>query len=351
MKSSLTVAGDVTSALTYFATMGIAQIAEVEISDRASIVYSSDPFPKAELHFDEVTPAQVADALRFVAQRWTQPGSWVVQTMPYPEGQSVVERSPFSPRVKVINDLDTWQRHQRFRLSHLDKLLVEADLTALELIGGLGEPAYWRFQGKDRRPDHGASRWEMKTRNKGQEFIKDRLALMCVELSDWSTEQILAGLDGSQVNDPLGKNASDSRTSTGFTSPGPTDVALAFAAIIGISIFPLSHQSHTLSITPAAFPSDILHTRYAVLPIPVVPVTLARLKTIILSHELHVVSSHELMEPEAEKGDSRLLLDGLAASTWLRQRGIVALAKYPVLKTGSSSAPERQILKGEVVVL
>lgn len=165
---TLTLARDFTSSLTYFAAIGLAMVVEEELGETVLISYSQDLSPKAQLHLGEVTAADAAEALRSVARRWAESGSWARETMGYPEKKSSAERSPFSPRIKVIDETTTWRKHQEFRARHLDLLLEEHDILALRFIQGLGESSYWRFDNKARRPDHGASRWEMKTRNKGQ---------------------------------------------------------------------------------------------------------------------------------------------------------------------------------------
>lgn len=351
MTNTLTVAGDVSSALTYFAAVGLAVITDVEVGGSARLSFTADPQPKAQVHLGSVEPISLAAQILRIAQRWSEPESWAQGEMGYRDGKAVTQRSPFSPRIKVIEEREAWRAHQDFRWGHLDKLLENNDRIALEFIGGIGESAYWRFESNGRRPDHGASRWEMKTRNKGQEFIKDRVAPMVREIADWTPEQVLNGVSGEARQDFPGKPDPYSRTATGFTTPGPTDVALAFVALLGLSAFPLSLQTTRISTTPGAFPTTVLHTRHALLPIPVLPMTVDRLRTILVSKELAVASENLLAAEEAELRDEQLALGAPAAEMWLKQRGIPAIAKYAVLKTGSSSAPERQILTGEVRVL
>lgn len=348
---TLTLARDFTSSLTYFAAIGLATVVEEELGKTVLISYSQDTSPKAQLQLDGITAEDVAKVLHGVAGRWAESGSWVQETMDYPEKKSSMARSPFSPRIKVIEESATWEKHQDFRGRHLDRLLQEQDMLAIRFIQGLGESAYWRFDKKDRRPDHGASRWEMKTRNKGQEFIKDRLALLCQDLATWEVRDVLDGLRGEAIRDTIGKNAPDSRTATGFTQPGPTDEALAFAGLLGLTAFPPAHQISGISVTPGAFPRNVLHTRDMVLPIPAKPVTLQRLVSLLLSKELATVSRALLARESGQPLDPDLALAEPAATTWLQARRVPAVAHWPVLKTGSSSAPERQVLDGTVVVL
>ncbi|WP_408911251.1 hypothetical protein ACKFRZ_00730 [Corynebacterium gottingense] len=217
---------------------------------------------------------------------------------------------------------------------------------ALQLIQSLGEAAYWRFLGRDPRPDHGASRWEMKTRNHGEEFISQKLFKYVETLRDWDTEDILAGLLGQRIEDPFGGDAS--RTPSGFTPPGRTDLALAFAALIGIGQFPVSARAQHMALTPCAYPDTALHTKVAVLPVPTVPLTPERFEGIVLSQEwvsvVNVFGAEEIgRAPESLLHDS--------AITTLQQFGVPAAAVFRVRRIGSDLAPERYFERGKVRLL
>ncbi|SES10290.1 hypothetical protein [Corynebacterium cystitidis] len=344
---SIQIAGDAQSTLTHFALYGLAGIVQYELNQPVLVSFTSEVDPKAVLE-TTAGETEVAEAVLHVAKRWSEPGSWAQDTMAYPDKKKSVERSPFSPRIQVIDSRDTWIAHQEFRHRHIDQLEQAGDRLALRLIAGLGEASYWRFQGKDRRPDHGASRWEMKTRNRGEEFIVHRFAPMCSELSSWSSEDILAGITGTQVNDTLGKQKADSRTATGLTTPRATDVALAFCGLVGLGCFPVLHQSTELSVTPAAYPQNVLHTRHMVLPVPAQPITLSRLEAVLVSEALSH-ASQKYSDERAE--DENETLEVTAAQDWLRARGMGALVHFSVLKAGSDSAPERQVLTGRIEAL
>lgn len=345
--NEIKVAGSCVSALSYFAALGLAEIASEELGVDSKVYFTAENPPRACIQIESASPEDLSEGLRVVAQRWAEEDSWVKTTFPYPEKKTSAERSPFSPRIKPMTDVGTLAGHLDFRSSQLNQLRAKGDWLALKFIAGLGEAAYWRFERNDPRPDHGASRWEMKTRNKGQEFVVHRLALIVEEIKDWSTEQILNGILGESVNDSIGKNAIDSRTSTGFTVPGPADVALTFAALVGMSAMPVIHQVHQMSVTPGSYPKNILHPRYAVLPLPTKPTGIAGLQNIILSKDVDICSKKVLDEQLDEKEQVR----HQASVKWLKSRGVVGLVVYRILKTGSSSAPERQILNGVVELL
>ena len=106
----------------------------------------------------------------------------------------------------------------------------------------------------------------MKTRNRGQEFVKDRLRPMCADLATWEPSAMLSGITGQTLYDSL-DDKPESRTGTGFTVPQPTDTALAFCALVGIANFPVIHQVHRIGVTPGAYPYNALHPRLMVLPV------------------------------------------------------------------------------------
>lgn len=342
------IAGDAQSALTHFALYGLANIIQDELDQPVFVSFTDEVDPKAVIETD-ATDSAVAEAVSLVAERWSDPESWVQGTLTYPDKiREYADRSPFSPRIQGFDDPDMWKTHQAFRHSHLDQLAQDNDYLALRLIAGLGEPSYWRFQRKARRPDHGASRWEMITRTQGKEFIASRFAPMCAELSTWDKQDLLAGIIGAQINDSLATKKAESRTSTGLTTPRPTDVALAFCGLVGLGSFPVLPQSAAISVTPAAYPRNVLHTQRMVLPIPAQAVTMSRLEGILVSAQLAHASydGHENWDDE-----KKAILEQSAARKWLHSRGMGALVHFSVLKTGSSSAPERQVLTGSIEAL
>lgn len=344
MTQSIKIAGDVSSALTHFTAYGLSLLIDAEIDDaEARVFFTEESEPNAILQLRGCTPLDVAQALQAAATRWADNEAWAQATLNYPDGNKNVPRSPFSPRIKQFDDPLMWQRHSKFRNEYLDSL--SDDWLALQFIQGLGEAAYWRKDGNSPRPDDGASRWEMKTRNRGEEFIVHRLAPLVVEVAKWSAEMILSGLQGEQVNDAIGKNKPDSRSASGFTAPQPTDNAMAFAALLGIGMVPPIRDIGALSVTPGAYPQHITHPQWMVLPIPTVPITGERLRSILMSKQFDAVAKSTL---KLNYGQIDVSTPGKA---WLRSRGIPAVAVFSILKAGSASAPERQILNGSLTVL
>ena len=353
--STITLAGDYRSALTHFALYGLAMLTEVHHPGAVTLGWSDEATPKAQLNLEGIDLETVAE---YVAQYSTQlasADSWVAVNNEYGSGKRKAIFSPFSPRIRGIDpqvNPDDWDNHQKARSDALDRLTLDSDLLSLRWIAGLGEAAYWRFSNKERRPDHGASRWEMKTRNKGEEFVQYRLRPLCIELSKWSISDISSGITGITLRDTIGKNAIDSRTSTGFTPPGPADVALTFAALLGIACFPVVRKIDQLSVTPGAWPSDILHPDNMVLPIFAQKITPARLRAILRS-QAFAEAVEQVCGAEAGivENNTASVLGSARSAVWLKDRGVRAVVRFPILLAGSSSAPERQVQYGTAVPL
>ncbi|BBX73997.1 hypothetical protein MSHI_19030 [Mycobacterium shinjukuense] len=211
------------------------------------------------------------------------------------------------------------------------------------MVGALGEPSYWLA---DKSPDGGASRWEMKTRNRGEEFVGNRLLPVANCVAARQVEEVLSGLTGGTINDEVARNQPDSRSATGFARPGPVDNALVWCTLWGISQFPVVHHTDAQSVTAGTYvPGKRTHPTFVFLPAPTRPTTLARLRTIIASMHLFVVGS---------VAQNSKPLDEIAAAVsrkWLADRGIRALIRFPVDVSDNPSAPERQVLDGVAIPL
>jgi len=89
----------------------------------------------------------------------------------------------------------------------------------------------------------------MQPRNIGSEFVGTRLRKLADAIAARTTGQILGGLLGDSVRDEAGGDAADSRTATGLAGPGPTDNALAWCALWGISQLPLAMRIKGIAVT------------------------------------------------------------------------------------------------------
>lgn len=338
--TELALVGAATSALTHFALYGLSNIVESECGRSVTSYWQNSRTPTARIQANGIGEEQMAAAVHQHANRCASTDSWLHARINH-GGRP--DTAAFSPRIKLATDDNEWAALQRIRRKCIDELVDASEFLDLAMIGALGEPAYWRFDGNDRRPDHGASRWEMKARNRGEEFVGQRLGPMAQVVAARNPEAILEGLTGVRLCDELGKaNPRSSQTSTGLTRPGPTDCALAWCALWGMANFPLAHHVSTLSTTPAAFPMSVLHTRYMILPVITRPVTAARMRSILVSGALRVLAEQQCLTSAHDP----LLVD--AARRWLKSRGSVATVVFPIKKTGSDTAPQRFVLEGTI---
>ena len=366
--ATLTIAGDYTSALTHFALYGLSLMVEQKHPGTVTVGWSQEGQPRAQMHAEGVSEEEIAECVYSYVSSLAAEDSWVNVDQSYGVGKEVAVFSPFSPRFRPIDAEkypDDWASHQKTRQAHLDALMERDDHLSLLWIAGLGESAYWRFETKAPRPDHGASRWEMMTRNSGREFVKDRLRLMCADLATWESSAMLSGITGQTLYDSL-NNGPNSRTGTGFTVPQPTDTALAFCALVGIANFPVIHQVHRIGVTPGAYPYNALHPRLMVLPVlfgraasaqgedsssaQAGGVTPARLRTVLRSHAYRRVVDEVGKATDGGSLGADLFLSELAdEKAILREKGVQAFVAFPIAKVGSDSAPERQVLKGNAI--
>lgn len=333
--NELIIAGSITSALTHFAVLGVAGIVERHNEVEASVCWIDEPEPQACV-LTELDQVDIAQRIKEHASRHTDPTSWV---------QRRVESGPragvglFTARVRPPG-ADEWADYLRDRELARDAAAFDSIDARIQLA--LGEPAWWRVTKTESRPDDGASRWEMKTRNRGQEFLVDRLAPLAVAVASRSAERVLAGLVGEIRDDETGKNSPESRTATGLAMPGPTDSVLAWCALWGLHVAPTVMRFAGVAQSPGVWRRDVVHPRIALLPAFVQPVSTRRFSEVLTSRQF------DFAGPRASATDEDRIAE---ARSWLREQGVRALIRFPIRKGGSSSAPERQLLAGQVDVL
>lgn len=268
----------------------------------------------------------------------TEPTSWVQV-----DGLIQGERSAlFSPRVKGMDraEIKTWNRGRREALDRIDGRWASLDR---DLIGALGQPSYWAFDRGDPRPDHGASRWEMKTRNRGEEFVGNRLRLLSTAVASRSQVTVTSGLRGDTAVDEVGKNAAASRTPTGLMPPRTTDNARAWCALWGLSLLSVTHRTQGASRSAGHLGHH--SAGHLFLPVPIRPTTLPRLRAILDSRALLHAATQDLsarevnLPPVTDADRSR-------AWEWLDSRGVAAVVRFPVFRSANKSAPEKWAERG-----
>lgn len=181
----------------------------------------------------------------------------------------------------------------------------------------------------------------MQPRNRGSEFVGSRLRKLAAAVARREPEEILAGLRGESVTDEIGSGKPDSRTATGLASPGPTDNALAWCALWGISQFPIAVQADRAATTSGHI--SIGRREWFYVPMWNASWRPARLRSILASQRLRVAAFAGLKQSGYTEADVT------ADRAWLAARGVTGLVRFPVHKFGSENAPERRAMRGETV--
>lgn len=262
---------------------------------------------------------------------------WVTRTSG-PERRAVM-----SPRLTVFKSDDDWKRHQIAREEILTELTTAQAWSDLRYLAALGEPSYWRFAPRgERLQDDAASRLEMQPRNRGSEFVGNRLRPLAEKLLAREPGRIAAGLDGGTAVDELGGKP-DSVSATGLTTPGPVDNALVWCALWGIGQMPLAMRTDRAAVTSGHLGRSRREWFYV--PVWNRPWRPARLRSVLASEQLRRAAATGIPRIGTDEVAAR------AATTWLRARGVVGVLRFPIGRFGSDNAPERRALRGEAISL
>ena len=128
--------GDITSALTSFAGLGLALILEGEGAQRVCLGWTDEAEPRLEVSAEGYDDDAIAAAVHRHAQATAAPGTWIHTDL---EGEPWTGTSAvFSPRVKAAGTVEQWRELQRLRHDGIDR--VARQESAADLIGALGEP-------------------------------------------------------------------------------------------------------------------------------------------------------------------------------------------------------------------
>lgn len=326
------LAGGIDNALTTFAGLGLALILEHSGADKVRLGWTDAVEPRLSIEAKGYDAEEIAEVVHRHAQECASPDTWVQCDLAPPpwNGNSAL----LSPRVKAPSDSVGWRHLQGERHRVIDELMLSGrNEASLELIGALGEPSYWRVVNGDVRPDEGASRWEMKTRNRGEDFVGNRLRSLARLVSSRDASVVRSGLEGVAVIDEAykGKRSSDSRTATGLARPSFTDSAVAWCGLWGIALFPVIPGRNRCSVTGGALPLGRFRSETLVLPALVGSCSLGRWRAILASEQLVRAAS-----------------DDRTARAWLLRHGVRALVTHRVHYIGSPNAPERYLGEGKV---
>jgi CRISPR-associated protein Csb3 len=187
--------------------------------------------------------------------------------------------------------------------------------------------------------DDGASRLEMQPRNQGSEFVGTRLRKLAQAVSTRDAGFVVTGIDGTSITDEAGSDKADSRTATGLANPGPTDNALTWCALWGISQLPITPQINRTSLTSGHI--GRVRTEWFYAPVWAASWSPARLRSLLVARQLRDAAGMGL--PGRWATDPAL---GVAAGSWLTARGVIGVVRFPIQRFGSDSAPERRAMLG-----
>ncbi len=246
-----------------------------------------------------------------------------------------------SPRLSQFAGPPAWELVQRSRWEVLDELTAGQHWLDLRFLAALGEPCYWSYRKGDSQQDDGASRLEMQPRNRGSEFVGTRLRKLADTVARRDAAEVLAGLTGRSADDELGGDSPDSRTATGLASPGPTDNALAWCALWGISQFPLAMRINRTAQTSGHFSRERKEWFYV--PMWQGAWRPARLRSVLASLELRAFAGTGLTESPGLSD-----LEVSKARAWLRARGVEGAVRFEILEFGTGHARDRRAMSGHM---
>jgi CRISPR-associated protein Csb3 len=352
MTDTINFPGSIDVAFDHLAAYGAAAIAQAAPRDRVRLAWSDDREPRLSL--SGVTWEQLAEAVHSHAVGHSQEASWIHadhpilpqwKLKPDPQ-QKVVVSALISPRDTPMGPIGirAWYDAREAVLGDDPAALDPLDY---DMIGALGAPSYWSSESDQPRPDHGASRWEMKTRNGGQEFVGDMVRKLAHTVAERSIDDVELGLRGDATVDEIGANKATSRTPTGLKPPEATDNARAWCALWGLSLMRVTHRPKGASVTSSHFGWE--GAGHFALPVTVVPWPLARLRTVLRSTHLLRVAGAGLDQQERPRGLRITPADRLASWDWLEARGVPAVVRFPVHRTDNPNAPEKWLNRGDVL--
>lgn len=329
-----TLPGDIRDAFSHMSLIGLAAILESAGDSNVAIRWSGGMDPKPQIK-STFTWDEIAKVVHEHATASNDETSWLHVKSDIANRPTAV----FSPRVKGMSETE-WQAFVGQRNKAIDGFeTVSSSELDRRMIGALGMPAYWsRSRAGERLQDDGATRWEMKTRNKGEEFVGNRLLPLAGAVSLRSTREVAAGLSGKKEVDELGKGSLMSRTPTGLRHPSLVDSVRAWCALWAISQFPLRFQTNAIARTAGYFGTR--RAGYFYLPVFGEYSTMPRVRAVLSSGHLSTVADFNVAQvrstlPDTGAGEPQM------ASEWLRNRGIRGMVTFEMAKSDNASAPEK----------
>lgn len=333
-------AGDVRVLLWHLALYGLGAILQDAGINDIRLSWTGGMQPRPRVDGPGLTDVVVDDAVRSHAQAHAAHPSWVSRDVELAGSK----RGLMSPRLSVFADQSVWERVQRARHEQIDQLMSEPAWLDLRMVWALGEPCYWSRNRKgDALQDDGASRFEMQPRNQGSEFVGTRLRRLAQTVAARSVGSVASGLVGASMRDEAGRDAADSRTSTGLAAPGTTDNGVAWCALWGISQLPQSPRVNATAVTSAHLGRS--RAEWFAVPVWHSEWRPARLRSVLASRQLVEAAGVDLPAIPWRTEPAR----AAAARAWLSARGVAGVIRFSIERFGSDSAPERRAMLGVTV--
>lgn len=330
---------DVRVLLWHMALYGLGAILEDAGVDDVQMSWTGGMQPRGKIVAADLTADRVDGMLRAHARQHSGETSWLARDVEL----SGTLRGVMSPRLTPFGESAVWRRVQQERHEVLDGLTNSERWLDLRQIASLGEPSYWSRNRQDVvMQDDGASRFEMQPRNQGSEIVGSRLRKLAQTVGQREQGLASAGLAGDSTIDEAGNGRADSRTPTGFASPGPTDNAVAWCALWGISQLPVVPRVNATAATAGHV--GRVGNEWFFLPVWHDYWRAARLRTILVAAQLKLVAAMGLAAPWGTD-----LAGGFAGRDWLASRGVVGVVRFPIARFGSDSAPERRAMQGAAI--
>jgi len=337
--------------LSHMALYGLGAILGADGVRDVRLAWGPPANPRPVLSADGTDETELAARVGRHAQAHTSADSWVQRdvtlTVRPQDKPKPATKALMSPRLSVFWDQETWERVQRSRHDVLDQLAAAGGWLDLRFLAALGEPCYWSYSIKgESLQDDGASRFEMQPRNQGSEFVGTRLRKLAGTVALRDTARILAGLQSKSAEDELDSRP-DSRTATGLAGLGPTDNALAWCALWGISQFPIAMRVNGTGRTSgtAVTSGHIRHRPGESFYVPMWKGQWrpARLRTVLASMQLRTAAATGL----GLSGYTDTQIS--AAHAWLAAQNVEGIMRFPIHRFGSDNAPERRAMRGEPI--
>lgn len=332
---------DVRVLLWHMALYGLGAILEDAGVEDVRLSWTRGMQPRGAITATGLSRDVVDDIVREHAKQHVTQTSWLLRDVQLRDSKGKTSvRALMSPRLSTFGGRDVWQGVQAARHREIDQLSRSQALLDLRLVAALGEPCYWS---RDRlgkaRQDDGASRLEMQPRNSGSEFVTSRLRKLAKSVAAREQGRVTSGLAGVTKDDESERNKFDSRTPTGMASIGPTDNAVAWCALWGISQMPIASRVNKTVLTSGHIGGQSREWFYV--PVWTKPWSSSRLRSILSSRQLLDAASRDL--PGRWRSAAS---EEIRSRRWLAARHVDGIMRFDIEQVGKGDAAERRAMHG-----